>query len=134
MVCQNRQNTSIFQMYVLIKPNLVPLKQNLHNPPDIIFYFLGAKMSSLTRYSSYERLMLGKQKLIECSSMQAFEKFKLEDKELKESLNSSMYASGVHGLSKCWSDGDENHLQEGEKVFLINVFVGKIHIFWHKYV
>ena len=70
-------------------------------------------MSSLTRYSSYERLMLGKQKLIECSSMQAFEKFKLEDKELKESLNSSMYASGVHGLSKCWSDGDENHLQEG---------------------
>jgi len=75
--------------------------------------FLGAKMSSLTRYSSYERLMLGKQKLIECSSMQAFEKFKLEDKELKESLNSSMYASGVHGLSKCWSDGDENHLQEG---------------------
>ena len=117
MVCQNRQNTSIFQMYVLIKPNLVPLKQNLHNPPDIIFYFLGAKMSSLTRYSSYERLMLGKQKLIECSSMQAFEKFKLEDKELKESLNSSMYASGVHGLSKCWSDGDENHLQEGDFFF-----------------
>ena len=78
-----------------------------------LFNFLGAKMSSLTRYSSYERLMLGKQKLIECSSMQAFEKFKLEDKELKESLNSSMYASGVHGLSKCWSDGDENHLQEG---------------------
>ena len=76
-------------------------------------------MSSLTRYSSYERLMLGKQKLIECSSMQAFEKFKLEDKELKESLNSSMYASGVHGLSKCWSDGDENHLQEGEKVFFL---------------
>ena len=74
-------------------------------------------MSSLTRYSSYERLMLGKQKLIECSSMQAFEKFKLEDKELKESLNSSMYASGVHGLSKCWSDGDENHLKEGIFVF-----------------
>ena len=132
MVCQNRQNTSIFQMYVLIKPTLVPLKQNLHNPPDIIFYFLGAKMSSLTRYSSYERLMLGKQKLIECSSMQAFEKFKLEDKELKESLNSSMYASGVHGLSKCWSDGDENHLQEGEKGFLNNLFVGKIHVFWHE--
>ena len=89
-------------------------------------------MSSLTRYSSYERLMLGKQKLIECSSMQAFEKFKLEDKELKESLNSSMYASGVHGLSKCWSDGDENHLQEGENVFLLaNVFVGKINVFWH---
>ena len=86
-------------------------------------------MSSLTRYSSYERLMLGKQKLIECSSMQAFEKFKLEDKELKESLNSSMYASGVHGLSKCWSDGDENHLQEGENVFLLMYFWGKFMFF-----
>ena len=48
--------------------------------------------------------------------MQAFEKFKLKDEELKKSLNSSMYASGVHGLSKCWSDGDENHLQEGTVV------------------
>ena len=107
---------------------IVGYKKKLSMSPPILHYSqntyislnLGAKMSSLTRYSSYERLMLGKQKLIECSSMQAFEKFKLEDKELKESLNSSMYASGVHGLSKCWSDGDKNHLQEGEKVFFLN--------------
>jgi len=65
--------------------------------------FLGAKISSLTRYSSYERLMLGKQKLIECSTMQAFDYFKLEDEQEKKSLN----------LSQCWSDGDGNHIDEG---------------------
>jgi len=69
--------------------------------------FLGAKISSLTKYSSYERLNLGKQNLLECSSMQAFKKFKIDNEEKKkddeendESLN----------LSQCWSDGNENHL------------------------
>ena len=64
-------------------------------------------MSSLTRYSSYERLMLGKQKLIECSSMQAFKKFKIDNEEKKKDDEENDESLK---LSQCFSDGNENHL------------------------
>ena len=62
-------------------------------------------MTTLTHYSSYERLKLGGKNLIHCSSLQSFDKFKLEEPEKDEkSLN----------LTQCWSDGDGSHL-EGKK-------------------
>ena len=79
--------------------------------------FLGAKLSALTHYSSYEKLKLGKQNLLECSSMQAFNQFKLENEhiedkedELKKLLN----------LTQCWSDGDGDHFNGKSRTKMVN--------------
>ena len=41
--------------------------------------------------------------------MQAFDYFKLEDDQEKKSLN----------LSQCWSDGDGNHIDEGQFFYIL---------------
>ena len=63
----------------------------------------GAKITSMTYFTSYERLKLGPKDLAQCSSLQAFDKFKFEqadDEKKAISLN----------LTQCWSDGDGSHL------------------------
>ena len=74
--------------------------------------FLGAKMSAITYYTSYERLKLGKQHLQECNGKQAFSKFKLDVNE-EESNKKSM------NLSQCWSDGDANQVQDQVRTRLV---------------
>ena len=74
----------------------------------------GAKISSVTYFSSYERLKLGHQNLVDCSSMQSFATFKTKnelekDETTKKSLN----------LTQCWSDGNGSHLKGKSRTKLV---------------
>jgi hypothetical protein len=79
--------------------------------------YLGAKLSALTHYTSFERLKLGWQKLLECSSKQAMNKFKLnpeeDEDEDDDKKNTTMKA-------ECWSEGDGNHVSDKARSRLVS--------------